>query len=128
MHLAQFRGYAWALAAAMGGTVIGLAMDGRFDAVNIAMVYVLGVALVALRQSRGPSIAAAVFCIAAFDWTFVPPQGAFTVDDVQYLFTFGVMLAIALMISGLTGSIRRRALAQARLAGVAEGERLRSTL
>ena len=122
------RGYGWALAAAALATLAGLAMRPRFDLVNIAMVYVLGVAFVALRQSRGPAIAAALFGIVAFDWAFVPPEGTFTVDDAQYLFTFGVMIAVALMISRLVEDVREQAREQARLAIAAESERIRGTL
>src|SRR5207237_80074 len=51
-----------------------------------------------------------------------------TVEDVQYLLTFGIMLAVGLIISGLTDSVRARARAQAKLEAAAETERLRSTL
>ena len=43
------RGYAWALAATAACTLAGMAMRERFDLVNIAMVYLLGVVVVALR-------------------------------------------------------------------------------
>ena len=60
---------------------------------------------------------------------FVPPQGAFTVDDVQYLLTFAIMLAVALVISAPASSTAPpQAAAQAALALEAETERIRSTL
>jgi two-component system sensor histidine kinase KdpD len=82
-------------------------MQGRFDLVNIAMVYLIPVVIIALRFSRGPAIAMSVMGVAAFDLAFVPPPGAFTVDDVQYLQTFAITLGIALIISHLVESIRR---------------------
>ena len=103
-------------------------MRGRFDLVNIAMVYVLAVVIVALRYSRGPAVMTSVLSVAAFDYLFVPPQGTFTVDDIQYLLTFGILLAVGLIISRLTESVRERARAQAKLEAAAETERLRSTL
>jgi two-component system sensor histidine kinase KdpD len=121
-------GYAWAIVATAACTAAGMAMSPRFDLVNIAMVYVLAVVFVALRFTRGPAIATSILCVAAFDYQFVPPQGTFTVDDVQYLFTFAVMLAVALVISALTESVRRQANAQAALAVEAETERIRSAL
>jgi two-component system sensor histidine kinase KdpD len=66
--------------------------------------------------------------VAAFDFFFVPPQGAFTIDDLQYLLTFGIMLAVALIIARLTESVHAQASAQAKLEAAAETERLRSTL
>src|SRR3954471_2581452 len=111
----RVRGYAWALASTAAATLAGLAMEPRFALVNIAMVFMLGVALVALRQSRGPAVLSALASVIALDWLFVPPTGAFTVDDVQYVFTFGAMLVIALVISRLTEDARRQARSQAEL-------------
>ncbi len=124
----HWTGYASAVAVAVLGTLIGYAIEGRFDLVNIAMVYLLGVVIVALRHSLGPAVVAAVLCVGAFDYLFVPPRGTLTVDDLQYLLTFGIMLAVAFVISGLMQSIRREADARATLELGAETERIRSTL
>lgn len=122
------KGYAWALAAVAASTAAGVAMRGRFDLVNIAMVYLLAVVVVAWRYSRGPAILTTVLGVAAFDFLFVPPQGAFSVDDAQYLLTFAIMLAVGLIISALRESVRRQASEQARLELQAETERIRSAL
>ena len=124
----RWTGYASALAVTVLGTLIGYAIEARFDLVNIAMVYLLGVVFVALRHSLGPAVVAAVLCVGAFDYLFVPPRGTLTVDDVQYLLTFGIMLAVAFVISGLMQNIRREADARAALELGAETERIRSTL
>ncbi len=121
-------GYAWAIGTTFACTLAGLAMQPRFDLVNIAMVYLLAVVYVALRHSRGAAIATAVLSVGAFDFLFVPPQGSFAVGDAQYLLTFAIMLAVALVISGLTQSVRRQAREQATLAVEAETERIRSAL
>lgn len=121
-------GYAWAVAATAACTAIGLAMAPRFDPVNIAMVYLVAVVVIALRHSRGPAVAAALLGVLAFDVVFVPPQGRLTVDDLQYLFTFAVMLAVALIISRLTEATRAASNEQAALEVRAETERIRSTL
>jgi two-component system sensor histidine kinase KdpD len=125
---ARWSGYLWAVAAVAACTAAGFAMAPRFDLVNIAMVYLLAVVYVAVRYSRGAAVATSALAIAAFDFFFVPPQGTFTVDDVQYLLTFAIMLAVALVISHLTGNVRRQAQAQAALTVEAETERIRSTL
>jgi len=122
------KGYAWALGATAAATLAGLAMRERFDLVNIAMAYLLAVVVVALRESRGPTVAATVLSVVAFDVLFVPPLGAFTVDDAQYLLTFAIMLAVGLIISGLKEKARRQAKAQAELGLAAETERIRSAL
>ncbi len=103
-------------------------MREHFDPVNIAMVYLLGVVFIALRYSRGPAVLTSILSVGAFDLLFVPPRGRFAVDDVQYLFTFAIMLSIALVISRLVDSVRRQARDQAALEVEAETERIRSTL
>lgn len=121
-------GYAWAAGATIACTFVGLAMYPRFDLVNVAMVYLLAVVIIALRFPRGPAITASVLSVVAFDFLFVPPRGTLTIDDVQYLLTFAIMLAVALVISRLVESIRRQAATQAALEIEAETERIRSTL
>jgi len=103
-------------------------MRERFDLVNIAMVYLLVVVIVALRYSRGAAILATVLAVATFDLLFVPPRGAFTVEDAQYLLTFVIMLAVGLIIARLKENVRVQAGEQAKLEAAAQTERVRSAL
>jgi len=121
-------GYAWAALAAAASTLVGLAMAPRFDVVNVALVYLLAVIVVALRYNRGPVLAASLLGIGAFDYFFVLPAGTLHVDDPQYLLTFAMMLAVGLIVSHLTETVRARARAQAALAIQAETERIRNAL
>ena len=121
-------GYASAVAATAACTAIGMVLRPRFDLVNVAMVYLLGVVLVAQRFSRGPAVLASILCVAAFDFFFVPPEGTLSVDDAQYLVTFAIMLAVALVISGLVENAREQADTQAALEVEARTERIRATL
>jgi two-component system sensor histidine kinase KdpD len=103
----------WGYGEAVGAVAVasGLAwlMMPFFQPANLIMTYLLGVVVVATRQSRGPSILASVLSVGAFDFFFVPPYLTFAVSDVEYLITFGVMLLVGLVISGLTVRIRRQA-------------------
>jgi two-component system, OmpR family, sensor histidine kinase KdpD len=90
-------------------TVVAWAMFPYFELANLIMVYLLGVVGVAARSTRGPSVLASVLSVAAFDFFFVPPYFTFAVTDYQYVITFGVMLVVALVISGLTSRIRAQA-------------------
>jgi two-component system sensor histidine kinase KdpD len=121
-------GYVFAVVGALICTLAGLAMRPRFDLVNVAMVYLLAVVVVAVRFTLGPAIVAAILSVAAFDWLFVPPRGRFTVDDLQYLLTFAIMVAVALVIARLVERMRKQAEAQAHLEIAAETERIRSAL
>jgi two-component system sensor histidine kinase KdpD len=78
---------------------------GLADA-NVVMLYLAGVALVAARWGRGPSIAAAVASVLLFDFFLVAPYLTFSVSDTEYLITFVVMLGIGLLISELTSRLQ----------------------
>jgi two-component system, OmpR family, sensor histidine kinase KdpD len=108
-HKARWPGYAWAAAATAFCTVAGLWMSPQFELTNIAMVYLLAVALTSARFGRGPAVAASVLAVASFDFFFVPPQLTFAVSDVQYLLTFAIMLAVALLIANLNANVRLQA-------------------
>lgn len=126
--LAPWIGYVAAALAALSCTLLGLAMQSRFDIVNIAMVYLLAVVGVALYASRGAAVFSAALSVLAFDIVFVPPAGVLTVHDAQYLLTFAIMLAVALAISSLRLRARREEARRTVMAVEADRERLRSTL
>jgi len=65
--------------------------------------------LVAVRYGRGPSVAATCVSVACFDFFFVPPRFTMAVSDLQYLITFGVMLAVGLITGHLTADLRFQA-------------------
>jgi len=105
----EWRRYAWATGVTALCTVVAGAMRPYFEPVNLTMIYLLGVAWIAVRFSGGPAILASVLAIGAFDFLFVPPYYRFAVADVQYLVTFAAMLAIAILVSSLTERTRRQA-------------------
>ena len=102
-------GYAAALASVLASTGLAWVMLPHIELSNIVMVYLLGVVIVALRFDRSASALASILSVAAFDFFFVPPYFTFAVTDSQYLITFGVMLVVALVISGLTVRARDKA-------------------
>lgn len=77
-----------------------------FDLANIVMLFLLTVMLVAVKYGRGPAIFAAFLNVLLFDFFFVPPRFTFAVSDVQYLFTFCIMLAVGLITGHLTARLR----------------------
>ncbi|MGA9667502.1 MAG: sensor histidine kinase KdpD [Gallionella sp.] len=106
-------GYAWAVVATVICTAVAWFMLRHFELANLIMVYLLGVVVVAARYGRGPSVLSSFLSVVTFDFFFVPPRFSFAVSDTQYLITFAVMLAVALVISNMTVSIRH----QAKIAG-----------
>jgi two-component system, OmpR family, sensor histidine kinase KdpD len=101
--------YGWAAMACIGVTLIAMPLAVHFDPSNIVAVYILAVVLVAVRFGRGPAAMAAVLSVCAFDFFFVEPRFSFAVSDVQYLLTFGIMLAVGLITGQLTAGLRFQA-------------------
>jgi len=97
-------------------TVVAALMYPYFAQTNLVMVYLLGATCAALKLGRGPASAVALANVLAFDFFFVPPRFSFEVADFEYVVTFGVMLAVALIIATLVASVR----AQTRVAGARE--------
>ncbi|QXP91458.1 sensor histidine kinase [Methylococcus capsulatus] len=106
---AEYRGYLGAATATFLCTLTAKAMFGRFELTNLVMVYLLGVIFVATRYGRGPSILASILGVLAFDFFFVVPYHTFSVADTQYLFTFAVMLSVALVTANLMANVRSQA-------------------
>jgi two-component system sensor histidine kinase KdpD len=77
--------------------------------IDAAMLYLLAVVVAAARFRRGPALVASLIGIASFDFFFVHPFYTFSVADVRYVLTFGVMLVVALVMGNLTGRIRSQA-------------------
>jgi two-component system sensor histidine kinase KdpD len=100
---------------------VATALLPHFELANIVMLFLLTVVVVALKFGRGPAILAAFVSVAAFDFFCVPPRLSFAVSDVQYLLTFAVMLAVALIIGQMTAGLKY----QARISSYRE-ERARS--
>lgn len=101
--------YGWTLIACVITTLVATPLREHLDLANIVMLFLLTVLLVAANFGRGPAVWAAFLSVALFDFFFVPPRFTFSVDDPQYLVTFAVMLAVALITGQLTAGLRRQA-------------------
>jgi two-component system sensor histidine kinase KdpD len=102
--------YAWSITCATlacGLTTLVAAWLLRvFDLSNVVILFLLTVVLVALRLGRVAGAWAAFLSVALFDFFFVEPRLSFAVSDTQYVFTFALMLAVALVISQLAARLR----------------------
>jgi two-component system sensor histidine kinase KdpD len=100
-----------ALAALACGATCALSwpLQPLLDEANIVMLFLLTVLGVALRLGRGPAVLASFLSVGLFDFFYVAPHLSFAVSDVQYLLTFGVMLAVGLIVGQLTAHLRYQA-------------------
>lgn len=89
-------------------TAVAKSLTAWVAQANIDMLFLLAVFLVAWRLGRGPAMLAAFLSVALFDFFFVPPYFSLNVEDSQYLISFAVMLAVALITGQLAAWSRER--------------------
>jgi len=109
MRIDDPRRYLWSLLACGAVALLCWPLSRLVASDNIVMVFLLGVVGVALRWGRGPAVLASFLSVALFDFFFVAPRLSLAVSDVQYLITFGVMLAVGLVTGQLTAGLRYEA-------------------
>jgi len=99
----------WTAAGCAAATLLAMALRPWLAPENLVMLYLMEVVLVAVRLDRMQAVAASFLAVAAFDLFVVPPYYSLGVEDSQYLLTFAIMLTVALIISGLTSSLKMQA-------------------
>ncbi|NML16129.1 sensor histidine kinase [Azohydromonas caseinilytica] len=112
-----------ALAVWAGAWAALLALDGRVDLANLAMLPVLASALAALWLPALPSLLLTLLAVVGFNWAFVPPRHTFTVDLRQDALLLAVMLVVSLLVAVLVA--RQRRLAESARHHAAQAELLR---
>lgn len=99
------------LLALLGCAAVALAalpLASAIDATNIAMIFLLVVAVVAVRLGSGPAVLASFVAVALFDFFFVPPRFSWSVESAQYVITLIVMLVVGLLIGRLAARLQER--------------------
>lgn len=107
--LAGWQRSALAVLACALTTLICTPLLAYLDLANIVMLFLLTVLLVAVSLGLAPALLAAFLSVGLFDFFFVPPRFSFAVHDGQYLVTFAVMLAVAIITGQLTARLRQQA-------------------
>ena len=105
----RWRDYAFSAVVCAVTTALCSLVHMALAMTNIVMIFLLAVVLVAVRCGRGPAVLAAFLNVAAFDFFFVSPRFSFSVSDFQYLPTFAVMLAVALITGHLAAGLKYQA-------------------
>ena len=103
---AAWRKYLLAAGTITAATAVALLLRPYLAATNLAMVYLLGVVVTAVRCDQTAAILASLLSVASFDFFCVPPYYTLQVSDYEFLVTFAGMLVVALVISTQTARIR----------------------
>ena len=102
---------------------IMLALDGRLDLANLAMILVLASVVAALWLPPFECLLACTLSVLAFNWAFVPPQGSFAVDLHQHALLIVTMLTVSWIVALLMARQRLLAARERRHARRAENLR-----
>ncbi len=108
---ARSKGIAGMWPAALAWTAGWLAlvlMDGRVALANLAMLLVLSSAVASLWLPAWASLLSNAVAVMAFNWSFVPPRGTFSVDLSQHALLLGAMLVVNSIIAALMAAQRRQ--------------------
>lgn len=100
-----------------------LALDGRLDLANLALLHVAGLVLAALWGPAPLALVAVAASVLAFNIAFVPPRGRLAVDLAQHAVLLGGMLATGATVALLAARLRGAAARARRHAQ--QGEQLR---
>lgn len=97
-----------AVLACAGTTLLALPLRGVLDLANMVMLFLLTVLLIAVSLGRQAAILASLLSVVLFDVFFVPPHFSLAVTNLQYLITFIVMLATALITTHLAADLKQK--------------------
>jgi two-component system sensor histidine kinase KdpD len=103
------RRMAYAVGAVAATTVLAFLAHTYLQIADIVVLYMCCITVVATRLERPHALAATVLSVACLDFFFVNPRYSFTVDDVRYVGTFGMMLGVGWLVANLAGRIRKQA-------------------
>jgi two-component system sensor histidine kinase KdpD len=90
-------------------TGLSFVLRSHLDLADLAMLYVLCIAVIAGRFGRAAAVTASLLSVAALDFFFVPPVFTFVVADFKHLGTFAIMLGVGFAIGDMAERIRSQA-------------------
>ncbi|WP_081771705.1 ATP-binding protein [Paraburkholderia nodosa] len=102
-------GFGAALLACGATTLAANELLRVFAASNVVMLFLFVVVLLSLRYGRLVGAWSALLSVGSFDFFFVDPRFSFAVSDTQYLFTFTLILVVALVTGQLGAGLREKA-------------------
>ncbi len=91
-------------------TLLMLPLRAYVPAVNLVMIYLIGVVAVALRFGRAPSLLTTLLAALCFNFFFISPWHSFKASEVEHIITFLVLLMTGVVIGSQTARLRLQAI------------------
>jgi two-component system sensor histidine kinase KdpD len=105
----KWSSYFGALAVVAVATFVSMAFYNPPDLSGLAMIFVIGVLLVAWRFGRWLSVLASILSALSFNFFFTEPRYTFFIDDPQYVLAFLAVLVTGLFVASLASRMRNQA-------------------
>jgi two-component system sensor histidine kinase KdpD len=102
-------GYALSLALTALVTLFGASIFAAGSITNIGLLYLLPVMVAATRYGVRTGIVTGLASSLAYNFFFIPPTHAFTIQDPQNLITVLVLMVVAVVSSQLAARVREQA-------------------
>jgi K+-sensing histidine kinase KdpD len=112
--------YGVALLLVAVATLIAFAADQVVAAPSLALIFVIPVVIAATSLGWGPSVAAVVASVLAFDFFFTQPYFTLRMTEPSEIWAAVLLLATSAIVSAVAGQSRRRALEARRMADQAQ--------
>lgn len=112
--------YGTALLLVAVATVLAFVASQLVTAPSLTLIFVIPVVIAATSFGWGPSVAAIVSSILAFDFFFTQPYFTLRMTEPSEIWAAGLLLVTAAIVSSVAGQSRRRALEARRAADQAQ--------
>lgn len=100
--------YVLALVFTAIATLVGFGVREAAGPPSVAMIFVLAVVLAATRLGLGPAVAASIASVLAFDFFFLQPYYSLQIHSLSDIWSAGILLIIATVVSAVAGDARRK--------------------
>src|SRR5215207_1943722 len=100
------RPYLWSTAGVVLATLVGIGLTDLVPVPNVSMLYLLAVVFSAARFGIWPALLASALSFLVYDFIFVEPYYAFSINQPHELLSLFTFLIVALLTSAIAGQAR----------------------
>ena len=90
-------------------TAVAVGVDSTVTIPNLSLVFVVPVVIAGVSLGLGPSLCSAILGALAFNFFLTEPRYTLLVDDPADVWAIGLLFVVALIVSGVAFTSRRRA-------------------
>lgn len=108
-------GYLASFAMTAVATVVAIGIDSGMTVPNLSLVFVVPVIIAGVAYGLGPSLSSAVLGALAYNFFLTEPRYSLAVDDPANIWAIALFFLVALIVSSIAFTSRRRATDAARL-------------